>query len=195
MTDSSEQEHDVAQPAESTELPLEFEAFFVMHKDAFLRIAAGRLRNLHDADEALMDAGIQMYRKWPRIKAHPKPIALAYTILSAAITDFYRRRARHADREVPVPGPAYTTYADKPTVDDLLMLRGYDPLDRALASLEESAPLQARCVELRYLADKDIDEIAAYLNITKGAVKSNIHLGRKKLHALMETPEPGKGDS
>ncbi|MEV8419184.1 RNA polymerase sigma factor [Streptomyces niveus] len=191
MSDSPEQERELA----SAELDREFADFFAEHKDNFLRIAAGRLRNLHDADEALMDAAVQMHRKWPRIKAHANSIALAHTILGAAVTDFYRRRARHTDREVPVPGPSYSAYADTPTVDDILALRGYDGLDRALATLAERAPMQAECVRLRYLGDKEFEEIAACLNITKGAAKTNVHLGLKKMHALMDLPDPGKGDS
>ncbi|RDG37820.1 sigma-70 family RNA polymerase sigma factor [Streptomyces corynorhini] len=176
-------------------LDREFADFFTQHKSGFMRIAAVRLRNMHDADEALMDAAIQMHRKWPRIKAHANPMALAFKILNSAVTDFYRRRARRTGREVPVPGPAYTAYADAPTVDDILALRGYDGLDRALASLGERAPTQAECVRLRYLADMDFDEIGKYLNITKGAAKTNIHLGLKKLQAFMDVTDLGKGDS
>ncbi|MFB7275293.1 RNA polymerase sigma factor [Streptomyces sp. NPDC056244] len=190
MTDSSER--DLSQP---TALDEEFAAFFTANKNNFMRICASRLRNLHDADEALMDAAVQMHRKWHVIQAHPNPMALAYRILSSAITDFYRRRARLTEREVPVPGTSYTAYADTPTVDDILALRGYDGLDRALAKLAERAPMQAECVRLRYLADRDLDEIADCLAITKGAAKTNVHLGLKKLHALMDLPDPGKGDA
>lgn len=173
MNDSPEQEQE-RDTAQSAELDHQFARFFAEHKDNFLRIAMGRLRNVHDADEALMDAAVQMHRKWPRIKAHPNPEALAYTILKAAVADFFRRRARHAEREVPVSG---TAYADTPTVDDILALRGYDGLDRALASLAERAPKQAECVRLRYLDEKEFDEIATYLNITKQAATTNVHLG------------------
>ncbi|WP_160311029.1 sigma factor-like helix-turn-helix DNA-binding protein [Streptomyces sp. 150FB] len=190
-TGSPERERDMAQSA----LDEEFTLFFAKHKTSFLKITASKLRNLHDADEALMEAAAQMHNKWRRIKAHPNPVALAYKILGTATTDFYRRRARLAEREVSVPGTVYTTYADKPSVDDLMEMRGYEGLERALASLGERAPLQAECVRLRFLADKDNSEIAAYLTITEGAAKTNISLGIKKLQALMDLPGPGKGDS
>ncbi|MEV8311833.1 sigma-70 family RNA polymerase sigma factor [Streptomyces flavidovirens] len=191
MNDSSGQGSDLTQPAELQA----FGVFFAKHKEEFLRIAVRRLRNLHDADEALMDAGIQMCRKWPRIEAHPNPLALAHTILRTAITDFYRKRARHTSREVSIPGTSYTAYADTPTVDDILTLRGYDRLDRALDRLRARAPQQAECVRLRYLEDQTLDEIADQLSITKEAAKANIQKGRKNLQALMDLPEPGKGDS
>lgn len=42
----------------------------------------------------------------------------------------------------------------------MLLLRGHDRLDRALAELEQRAPLQANCVRLRYLAELDFTESA-----------------------------------
>lgn len=182
--------------SQSADLDEKFTAFFAANKPGFLRLTISRLRNLHDADEALMEAAIQMHNKWPRIEAHSNPLALAYRILHSVTMDFYRSRKRRTGREVSVPGTSYTTYADTPTVDDLVEMRGYDGLDRALAALEDRAPKQAECVRLRFYGDKDFDEIAAYLNITKGAAKTNIHLGLKTLHALMDLPAPGKeGDA
>ncbi|MFE2943337.1 RNA polymerase sigma factor [Streptomyces sp. NPDC059255] len=183
MTDSPEQ--DLTRPAG---LDREFSDFFTEHKGEYMRIAMSKLRNMHDADEALMDAAIKMHRKWPRIKAHPNPAALAFRIVNMAIIDFYRSRARRTGYEVPVADPVYT---DIPTVDDILALRGYDRLDRALASLGECAPTQAQCVQLRYLADMSFEEIGEYLNITKGAAKTNVHLGVKKLQAFMDLTEEG----
>ncbi|MET9661380.1 sigma-70 family RNA polymerase sigma factor [Streptomyces sp. NPDC006510] len=188
MTDSPEKE------ARQSELDQAFTAFFRQHKEEFLRVAMTRLRNLQDADDALMDAAIQMHRKWIRIEAHSNPIALAYTILNAKITDFYRRRARHAEREIPV-GTDSAAYNRAVTVDDILTLRGYESLDHALAELQKRAPKQADCVRLHYLSGMTFEEIAEYLNITRGAAKGNAHLGRKKLHDLMDLPETGKGDS
>ncbi|WP_405689410.1 RNA polymerase sigma factor [Streptomyces sp. NBC_00057] len=166
----------------------DFTLFFTAHKQNFMRIAVARLRNLHDADEALMDAAIKMHFNWHRIRSHGNPIALAYAILNSATTDFYRRRARHAAREIPVSGMSPTTYTAMPPVD---AVHNFDGLERALAGLEGRWPLQAACIRLNYLADKNLTEIAAYLDITEGAAKTNIHLGLRTLRALMDLPRPG----
>ena len=187
MTNPDEQDYGVIEPAD---LPTDFEVFFARHKSEFLRVAGARLRDPHDADEALMEAALTMYRKWPRILAHANPIALAHRILDSAIIDFYRRRARTSDREIT---HGQFAYADVPTADDLLFLRGHDRLDRALADLEQRAPLQASCVRLRYLAELDFDEIAARMGITPGAARTNVHLGLKK--HLMGLPDTGEGDT
>jgi RNA polymerase sigma-70 factor (ECF subfamily) len=189
VTSPDEQDFGVIEPAD---LPTDFEAFFSRYKSEFLRVAGARTRNPHDADEVLMDAAVVMYRKWPRVLAHPNPIALAHRILESAVVDFYRRRARTADREVSY---GELTYADVPTADDLLLLRGHDRLDRALAELEQRAPLQATCVRLRYLAELDFTDIGARLDITPNAARANVHLGLKNLNRLIGLPDPGKGKS
>ncbi|MGW3118490.1 RNA polymerase sigma factor [Streptomyces sp. NPDC001107] len=189
MTSPDEQDFGVIEPAE---LPTDFEVFFSRHKGEFLRVAATRTRNSHDADEAVMDAAVVMYRKWPRVLAHPNPIALAHRILENAIADFYRRRARTADREISY---GELSYADVPTADDLLLLRDHDQLDRALADLDRRAPLQANCVRLRYFAELGYSEIATRLDITLNAARTNVHLGLKNLNHLIGLPDPEKGKS
>jgi RNA polymerase sigma factor (sigma-70 family) len=184
VTDSSGREHELIEPAE---LPTDFEAFFAAHKSTFLRTAGSRLRDPHDADEALMEAAVAMYRKWERILAHANPMALANRILSDAITDFYRRRARIADRE--------RSCATPPTSSYLMELRSHDQLDRAMDELEKTAPIQASCVRLRYLVGLEYEDVAHRLGITPGAAKSNVHYGIKKLYALMDLPDTGKGNS
>ncbi|MFJ7423826.1 RNA polymerase sigma factor [Streptomyces uncialis] len=186
MTEPIKQEHGRMEPAE---LPPDFEAFFALHKGEFLRVAGSRLRSFYDADEALMEAAMVMYQQWPDILAHANPVTLALTIVNRKAIDFYRRSIRITSREQPC---GELTYADLPTVDDLLDLRGHDHLDRALADLEERAPVRANCVRLRYLADLPLDEVADRLNITKGAAKTNVHLALKDLQALMDLPPCGE---
>ncbi|WP_328380587.1 sigma-70 family RNA polymerase sigma factor (plasmid) [Streptomyces sp. NBC_00440] len=193
MTGPYEQGHELTEPDGLPQGPRrteKFTDFLAQNMDEFIRMAIGRLRNLHDADEAVMDAALKMNLEWTVIEAHPNPLALARAIVRTSCIDYYRRRARLAAHEVPVE---MTGLSRTPTGDDLLELRGYDRLDRARACLEERSPKQAECVRLKYIEGMTTDEIADCLDITKGAAKVNIHLGIKALHALLDLPEPGKG--
>lgn len=172
-------------------LDAEFEAFFRKHKDEFLRLAVSRLRNLPDADEALMDAALQIYRKWPVVQTHANPVALARKIVNSSCIDFYRCRARRDDHEKTLHESGYPS---APSADDLLEMRGYERLDHALAELEARAPKQAECVRLKFLEGCTHEEIAAHLDISTAAAKTNTHLGLKALHTLMDLPASGKGD-
>ncbi|MFG2717906.1 RNA polymerase sigma factor [Streptomyces sp. NPDC048416] len=190
MNDAPGQEYHLIEPdPERPALPPDFDSFFRRHKDEFLRIAQYRLRNLHDADDALMEAALVMHRKAERILAHPNPIALAHRILNNAIVDFYRRRVRISSRERSVAEPPDSAY--------LTELRGSDRLDRAVEYLRTIAPLQAQCLELHHLAELTYKEIARRLEITENAAKTNACKGKKKLETLMRTdlPDVEKGDS
>ncbi|MFF8432876.1 RNA polymerase sigma factor [Streptomyces bacillaris] len=192
MTGSTES-HGLAEPGEMPEPSRKqqrFQEFIAKHKSEFMRYAMTRLRNLHDADEAVQIAAVKMHAKWTVIEAHANPLALAMEIVRTSVIDHYRRLARLADREIPLAGSGLPRM---PSADDLLELRGYERLDKARAFLEERAPKQAECVRLRFLEDKTIAEIADYLNISTNAATTNIHLGLKSLNALMNLPEPGKG--
>ncbi|MFJ1799064.1 RNA polymerase sigma factor [Streptomyces sp. NPDC088180] len=192
MTGSTES-HGLAEPGEMPERSRKqqsFQDFITQHHHEFMRHAMSRLRNLHDADEAVQIAAVKMHTKWTVIEAHANPPALAMEMVRTSVIDYYRRRARLADREIPL---AVSGLPRTPSADDLLELRGYERLDKARAFLEERAPKQAECVRLRFLEERSITEIAEYLNITTNATKTNIHLGLKALHALMNLPEPGKG--
>ena len=196
MTGQHEREHVENVPYEPSDrrrvsVDTQFEAFFRKHKEEFLRLAVSRLRNLHDADEAMMDAALRIYRKWPVVQAHANPVALARKIVHSSCIDFYRRRVRRDDHEKAMHESAYPS---APSADDLLEMRGYERLDQALAQLEARAPKQAECVRLKFLEGCTHEEIAAHLDISLAAAKTNTHLGLKTLHTLMDNPAQGKGD-
>ncbi|MFF1847079.1 RNA polymerase sigma factor [Streptomyces sp. NPDC058217] len=169
-------------------LPLDFEVFFRQNKDAFFRIAVGRLHDSRDADEALSDAALVMYKKWERILAHPNPIAMAHRILDNKITDFYRRTARYAGRE--------QSLTDRPDSSYLMEMRSVDKVDRALEELRRLAPQQAQCWEMHKVDGLAYAVIGKHLGISEGAAKTNASKGHKKMKGLIrDLPDMEKGDS
>ncbi|MFJ4320585.1 RNA polymerase sigma factor [Streptomyces lavendulae] len=184
MNDSTS-EYGLTKP-DPVEFPAAFEGFFAQNKSAFLRIAGARLRNAQDTEDAVMEASYKIYRKWERILAHQNPRAMAYRILNACLTDFYRRRARMALRD--------EAARQQPCAAHFTDLRDHAVLDEALEVLEKTAPLQANCVRLRHLADLSYENVATYLDITPGAAKTNVSLGLAKLKDIMNIPDAGKGD-
>ncbi|OKK08171.1 RNA polymerase subunit sigma [Streptomyces sp. CB03234] len=164
------------------------EEFFRENLDTFMRIAAYRLRNLHDAEDALMEAMVTMHRRIERILAASNPIALATKILNDAITDYYRSSVRITKYEHLV--------AEMPAASALTELGRYDRLDRAMEQLEVIAPQQARCVQMYYLIGLSYAQTAEILGITQSAAKTAACRGRQQLTELMLTELPKeKGDS
>ncbi|MFH8439359.1 RNA polymerase sigma factor [Streptomyces sp. NPDC018007] len=152
-----------------------------------MRIAVYRLRNQHDAEDAVMNAMLTMHSKIDRILGASNPIALATKILNDTITDYCRSSVRIARNEQPV--------AEMPTVSYLMDLGRHDPLDRAMEELEVVAPLQARCVQLHHLIGLSYDQVAKIADISVTAAKTNAHRGRRHLGRMLEELPKEKGDS
>ena len=106
------------------------------------------------------------------------------------LTDAVRRataRRRNATREVPLVGPADRLVADVSTPSGPAK-RAEDTarLARALAAL---AADQARAVELRHLHGRTVDEIAAELGRSKGAVAGLLKRGLRALRERLADPD------
>ncbi|QNT98374.1 sigma-70 family RNA polymerase sigma factor (plasmid) [Streptomyces griseofuscus] len=188
MTDPFGKEHDLVGPdPEPIGIDPQGELFFQDHMDTFMRIALYRLRNLHDAEDAVMDAVLIMHRKIERIRAADNPTSLAIKILKNCITDYSRRSVRIADHEHLVP--------EMPTSSTLMELGRYDQLDRAMEALEVLSPLQAQCVQLHDLCELPYTEVAEIVDITVNAAKTNAHRGRKQLMVLLTELAKEKGAS
>ncbi|WP_148590904.1 RNA polymerase sigma factor [Streptomyces sp. WAC01526] len=164
----------------AADLPADFEVFFQQEQKAFLALAASRLRDRRDAEEAVLEAGRRMYAKWERILAHVNPVAMTYTILNGVIGDFYRREVRAA-RVQPFADPAATV----PDSTYLQELGHHEALDLALDELESKAPMQANSVRLRHMTGLSYDEIAERLGTTPGSAKSSTCIGLQRLKAIM----------
>ncbi|MER6522620.1 sigma-70 family RNA polymerase sigma factor [Streptomyces sp. NPDC001553] len=187
MNDST-WEYELTKP-DPADFPRAFEGFFAQHHRSFLRYAGSRLRNRQDAEDAVQEAAVKIYRKWERIMAHQNPRAMAYQILLHTLIDFYRKRTRMAVLDE-------AARREAPSVADFGELGDHAVLDTALDELEKTAPLQARSVRLRHLTDLSYEDVALCLDITPGAARTNTSLGLAKLRTLMsDIPDAGKGDS
>lgn len=188
MTDPFGKEHDVVDPdPEPIGITAQSDRFFREHMDIFMRIAVYRLRNRHDAEDAVMNAVLDMHRKIERIRAASNPTALAIKMLQDSITDYSRRSVRRADREHLV--------SEVPAGVTLMELGRHDQLDRAMEALEVLSPLQAQCVQLHVLCELPYAQVAEIVGTTATAAKTNAHRGRKQLMELLKELAKEKGDS
>ncbi|RVU29013.1 RNA polymerase sigma factor [Streptomyces antnestii] len=186
--DASDQENPVAQSAHDAA----FDEFFRQNKDYLLRYLVVRTRTVFDADEILMDAAIRVYERWPYIEASRNRLGLVRKIVHGFWVDHYRRQARRAGREI-LADDIQTLVSDGGTIDELLKLRGYEELHRAMATLERTAPTQARCVRLHYFEGLASAEIAEQTGSTAAAVRTNLSKGRVHLRRLLR-PTRNEGE-
>jgi RNA polymerase sigma-70 factor (ECF subfamily) len=100
---------------------------------------------------------------------------LAANMMRRVLIDHVRAR-RASKRTAPEAGPPEN---DATAIRDVELL----DLDRALSTLAESHPRQARVVEMRYFADFDVEEVALCLEVSTPTVKRDWQFARAWLNA------------
>jgi RNA polymerase sigma-70 factor (sigma-E family) len=152
------------------------ELYSVQYK-ALVRLAAMLVRDISTAEEVVQDAFIAMHDGWHRLKDTEK--ALAY--LRQAVVNRSRSVLRHrvvVEKNAPKPAP------DMPSAEHGAMAL----LERSavIAALRDLPGRQREAIVLRYYADLSEADIAAAMEISRGAVKSHTARGMASLKAALE---------
>jgi RNA polymerase sigma-70 factor (sigma-E family) len=141
--------------------------------EEYLSFVAARYRSLvraavlfgcrrQDAEDAVQDALVTCYVRWPRVSAADDPDAYVYRVLVNGISRGWRRKWRGETpvREVPEPDPS----------DDVAV--GVSLSHAVRAALGRLGRDQREVLVLRYFADLSEAQIATVLGIAQGTVKS-----------------------
>lgn len=156
----------------------DFEAFFTRHYGPLVRsltlIAGDRER----AVDATQDAFIRAYARWSRVRRYESPEAWVRRVAINRCHDLRRSEARRERRETSTAAGSHAP------ADDLVgelhvvhLLRQLPDRQRAVAALF-------------YVEDLSIEEIAATLRISQGAVKFHLHEARRRLRAVVAEAVP-----
>jgi len=146
----------------------DYVAFFV----AVLPRAVGAARritgDLSAAEDAASEALAKAYLRWPKLRATAYREAWVLRVATNEALGTVRKQARRERilRRQPPPQPIAGADETRPLlVEQIVRLPGR----------------QRQVVTLRFFADMPIDEVAATLGISAGAVKSHLHRGLNTL--------------
>jgi len=129
-----------------------------------------------DADDVVSEAFLRTFRHWDRIGNHDRYLNVAVQL---ATRDYLRHRRRFEETGV------------SPTVTSARRTRDlFDSLFDAVAHLPER---ERAVIVLRYVEGKPVDEIAAMLGVSRGAVASYIERARRTMRHLLEDPSASTG--
>jgi RNA polymerase sigma-70 factor (sigma-E family) len=150
---------------------------YSMHYAALVRLAAMLVRDTPTAEEVVQDAFVAMHDGWDRLRDTEK--ALAY--MRQAVVNRSRSVLRHrtvVEKNLQKPSP------DMPSAEAGALTL----LERSavIAALRELPERQREAIVLRYYADLSEAEIAATMNISRGAVKSHTSRGMAALRVALE---------
>ena len=68
-------------------------------------------------------------------------------------------------------------------------LREHDTRERVERALDELDEAYRTAIELRYMAEKSYEEIAAIMNLPEGTVKTYVHRGKIEMKRILSRPE------
>ena len=150
---------------------------YTTHYRSLVRLAALLVRDIGTAEEVVQDSFVAMHGGWRRLRDSEK--ALSY--LRQSVVNRSRSVLRHrvvVDRNAPKPPP------DMPSAEH-----------GAIALLERSAVIaalstlparQREALVLRFYGDMSEAQIAAAMQISRGAVKSHTASAMTALRAVLE---------
>ncbi|MFO0973619.1 MAG: sigma-70 family RNA polymerase sigma factor [Phycisphaerae bacterium] len=143
-----------------------------------VRLAVRLIWNRDDAEEIVQEALTLAVEK--KVAATPsfEPWALR-TVANLALNWRRRRRIESlAD---------WSSVADGASPDAQSAAR--ERLERVRAALETLPPQQRVAIALRTLEELDYDAIAAVMELSPSAVRTHVHLARRRLLELLGEPE------
>lgn len=150
---------------------------YASHYRSLVRLAALLVRDLGTAEEVVQDSFVAMHGGWRRLRDSEK--ALSY--LRQSVVNRSRSVLRHrvvVDRNAPKPAP------DMPSAEHGAIAL----LERSavIAALRNLPARQREALVLRFYADMSEAQIAAAMQISKGAVKSHTARAMATLRTMLE---------
>ena len=156
-------------------------AAYHQHYGSLVRQAARLVRDIPTAEDVVQDSFIAMHVTGPQLSSGSKVLAYLRRCVANRSRSVLRHRAV-TDQYRPAPGP------DMPSAEDSALARfGHTAMVSALAALP---PRQRQVLALRYFADMSEAQIADFLGISRGAVKTHAARALASLRHALPTLYP-----
>lgn len=134
------------------------------------------LRHPQDAEDALQNALVTIWRRRTQIESHPVPHALILRICTdAAIDHFRRRRPNQMD---------VSQLEERLPASDLSPLDGLikdETLDLVMGAISRLSPKQSVAIAMKYILVESHATIAEALGCTTETVREHLARGRQRL--------------
>jgi RNA polymerase sigma-70 factor, ECF subfamily len=160
----------------------EYERLIAPIEDRMMRAVWRVTGSATDAEDALQEALLAVWKRWERILKHPNPDALILHICVNAAHDVLRRRVRQAKwlQEGVIPTNAADLSAS--AVQNVCAAEQRAQVLRAIGLLPKA---QARALIMHALEDVPYSDIATALRCREDTVRKHVWRARNRLRALL----------
>ncbi|MBO4264507.1 MAG: sigma-70 family RNA polymerase sigma factor [Clostridia bacterium] len=151
-----------------------------------------KLKCREDAEDITQETFFKAYRKISSFRFECKFSTWLYSVLQNCILDFYRKKKRSFERDVPLSSleddkPFDLESDDISPEDETIRKMKIEAVRRTIMSLPDDAKT---IIILRDINGESYENIAKILQISEGAVKSRLFRAREKLKAEIEKTLP-----
>lgn len=139
-------------------------------------------RDPDDADDALQEALLTVWKRWDRIVMHPNPHALVLHICVNAAHDVLRRRVRQGQWIEGSPIPEDIQDSSASAVQSIAAAEHRGQVLRAIGRLPKN---QARAILMHAVEEVPYSEIATALDCREVTVRTHVARARARLRTLL----------
>jgi RNA polymerase sigma-70 factor (ECF subfamily) len=144
--------------------PDAFAALYSQHKDWVLNLAFRFTRDRELSLDVLQDTFVYFWKKFPGFRLTAQLKTFLYPVVKNLSLSISRKASRHS--------PATPELEERMEAPPELALHDGATVQKAIESLSQPA---REVLELRFVEEFSLDEIAAALEIPLGTVKSRLH--------------------
>lgn len=138
------------------------------------------LRHPQDAEDALQNALVTIWRRRVQVESHPAPHALMLRICAdAAIDQFRRRRSDHVDVD------ALKDHLPSADTSPLEGLIGNEQLDLVMTAIARLSSNQSTAIAMKYVLAESHADIASAIGCTTETVREHLARGRERLKGML----------
>jgi RNA polymerase sigma-70 factor, ECF subfamily len=166
-----------------------YQQFIEPIEDRMIRSVWRITRNAQDAEDAMQNALMAIWKHQHRIRRHASPQALILRICIDAAYDVARKRGRDRRRIEPNdPGDHLVDGARLPWEE----LAQRELSVEILASIDRLSRCQAVAITLRVCEELPYEQIAAAMNCTEATARKHVERARAHLRVVLAKHEPNR---
>lgn len=156
-------------------------------EDRMIRSVWRITRNAQDAEDAMQNALMTIWRRQRRISRHASPQALILRMCVDAACDVARRRGRDR-RQIEPSGPPDQLVDEAPLPWEEIALRELS--GEIVAAITRLSRRQAAAITLHVFEQLPYEEIAAAMNCTAATARKHAERARDRLRVVLAKHEP-----
>jgi RNA polymerase sigma factor (sigma-70 family) len=160
----------------------EYERLIAPIEDRMIRAVWRIVRDPNDADDALQEALLTIWKRWSQVRKHPNPQALVLRICIHSAYDILRQKARRMKWQ---DADAVTEAIPDTAASMTLKLADHQQGEQVLKAIARLPKNQAQAILMRAVEEISYGDIALAMGCRESTVRKHVARARTRLRILL----------